>query len=348
MKNVHVLIPDLFLPQELAKEVCAGLELPALETILARSQSAPLPAATMEAWLCTVFGAADGAIAPITLHGDGIDPGAAYWLRADPVHLNLQRDQLILQSDVRLSADEAAQLCASMNHHFAADGLKFFAPHPQRWYLQLENTPDVLTCPLAQVSGRGIRTKLPQGPDATRWHRVFHEVQMLFFEHTVNLAREARGELPVNSIWLWGGGRAGARLNQPYRQIWSDNDLVAAFARQAGVTHAAMPDDIAAALPETDGEILLYWDSLQLALQYADLQAWRSSLQLFEEYIAAPLLSALRTGQIAQLTLDVVQTEDAQNSRASQRFVLSRNSLWKLWRRRRPLARWAGAGQVPV
>jgi hypothetical protein len=344
MRTVHVVIPDLFLPQEVAKDVCSGLNLPALETLLARAQSEWLPANTLEGWVCTAFDVPDGAIAAVTLRSDGVDPGAAYWMRADPVYLNLQRDQLILQADIRLSTEEAARLCASLNAHFADDGLRFFAPHPQRWYLRLETAPDFMTYPVAQVSGKGIRQKLPYGPDAGYWHGVFNEVQMLFFEHGVNVAREARGESPVNSVWLWGGGRAIGQLKQPYQQIWSGNDLIASFAQGAGVPHAALPDDIGVALKQADGKVLLFWDSLQRALQYSDLQAWRNSLQLFEQYCAAPLLSALRSGQIAHLTLDVLSSEGP-NTRAGH-FTLTRARQWRVWRRRRPLAHWMSAGRV--
>ena len=36
MKNTHLVIPDLFLPGDIAAEVCAGLSLPALEKLLGR------------------------------------------------------------------------------------------------------------------------------------------------------------------------------------------------------------------------------------------------------------------------------------------------------------------------
>jgi len=39
MRNVHLVICDLFLPKEFAAEVCAGLRLPALEKMLARGQA---------------------------------------------------------------------------------------------------------------------------------------------------------------------------------------------------------------------------------------------------------------------------------------------------------------------
>jgi len=332
MKNVQIVIPDLFLPQEVAAEACAGLKLPALEKLLARAQPAPLSAEPLEACLCGAFGVVDQAIAAVTLRADGMEPGAAYWLRADPVHLRLQRDQLILHPDVPVGADEAAQLCASLNAHFAGAGLRFSAPHPQRWYLQLDAAPDMTTHPLAQVAGRNVHAYLPQGPDALRWHGVFNEIQMLLFEHAVNQAREARGELPINSVWLWGGGRAAGQLLRPYTKLCGDSDLAGAFAQAAGIPCEPLPDDVTRCVEGNDGDVLIVWEGLRHALQHGDLHAWRDELQRIEQGCAAPLLDALHAGRIAQLTLDVLQAG------ASRRFMLTRGAAWKLWRRPKPLA----------
>lgn len=136
MRNVDIVILDLFLPQEIAVDAYAGLHVPAIEKMLARAKPASLPSeigstGTFEEWLCRTFGIArqlDEPIAPITLKADGMQPGTGYWLRADPVYLQMQRTQLSLHPDVPLNADEAAQLCASLNTHFAAEGLRFFCP----------------------------------------------------------------------------------------------------------------------------------------------------------------------------------------------------------------------------
>jgi hypothetical protein len=335
MNSVHLVIPDLFLPQQVAIEACAGLVLPALETLLARAQSAPLSAESLEEWLCGAFGVANQAIAPITLQADGLEPGEAYWLRADPVHLRLQRDQLILQADVPLTAEEAAQLCSSLNAHFFADGLCFVAPHQQRWYLQLDATPDMSTRPLTQVAGRNVHAHLPQGADALRWHGVFNEIQMLLFEHAVNQAREARGELPINSVWLWGGGQAIGELARPYTKVYGDSDLASAFAQAAGIPHNSLQDDAAQCVAGDDGDVLIVWERLRRALQHGDLHAWREGLQRFEQCCAKPLLDALRAGRIARLTLNSPQAG------AARRFVLTRGSVWKLWQHPKPLAGYA-------
>jgi len=349
MKSIHLVVPDLFLPQEVAAEASAGLKLPALEKILARAQPAPLSTESLEAWLCATFGVPDQAIAAVTLRVDGLEPGAAYWLRADPVHLRIQRDQLILQPEVRLDAGEAAQLCASLNAHFAAEGLHFFAPHPQRWYLRLDAVPGMTTHSLAQVAGKNVHAYLPQGSDALRWHGVFNEIQMLLFEHAVNQTREARGELPINSVWLWGGGCAAGQLHRPFTEVYGDSDVAGAFARTAGIPCEPLPDNVTRCVADNDGDTLIVWEGLRRTLQHGDLHAWRDELQRFEQGYAAPLLDALRAGRIAQLTLDITKSGNPLSSKldveltllqsgASRRFLLTRSAAWKLWRRPKPLA----------
>lgn len=332
MKKVQIVIPELFLPQPLARDACAGLRLPALEKLLARAQAVPLQADTLEQWLCTAFGVDELAIAALTLQADGVPAGQAYWLRADPVHIRLQREQMILQADVVPSAEEAAQLCASLNAHFAADGLRFFAPHPRRWYVQLAQAPAMQTRPLAQVIGRNVQAHLPAGRDALHWHAIFNEIQMLLFSHAVNQAREERGEPAINSVWLWGGGVAPLALSRPYAEVGGDSELAAAFAKAANIPAVLLPDGAHMNVGAAGGDVLLVWEGLQAALQRGDVAAWRASLLRFEQCCLVPLLAALATGDIGQITVDVPGEGGA------RRYRLGRAALWKLWRSPLPLS----------
>ena len=72
--HIQLVIPDLFMPQDLAAEAYAGLRLPALEKLLARAQPEALDADTIEDWMCADFEIKDSAIAPITLRADGAEP----------------------------------------------------------------------------------------------------------------------------------------------------------------------------------------------------------------------------------------------------------------------------------
>ncbi len=324
------------MPNPLAKDACAGLELDALEKFLARAEPAALQADSLESWLCAAFGVADLAIAPFTLQADGVEPGASGWMRADPVHIQLQREQMILRTDVIPTPEEAAQLCASLNAHFAQDGLHFAAPHPQRWYVQLAAVPAMQTHPLSQAAGLDVRAHLPGGRDALHWHGVLNEIQMLFFSHAVNQAREERGKPAINSVWFWGAGMAGDDLLQPCAQVIADGDLALALAL-AGAAGVGAGRLCQGQRVDVDGEgdVLLVWEGLQAALQRGDLATWRSSLQEFERDCMSPLLQGLKAGKIGRIVIDIPAQETA------RRYELTRAGLWKLWRFRHSLAYYA-------
>jgi hypothetical protein len=330
--HVHLVVPDLFLPGEIASKVCVGLHLPALEKILSRARAVPLRETSLEDWLGEAFGVAEQAIAPVTLRADAVEPGTHYWLRADPVHLRILHDQLILQP-VMAEREEAAQLCAALNEHFAGDGLHFNAPHPRRWYLRLEDDPRIDTTSLAQVVGKNVHQFLPQGQEGLRWHGILNEIQMLLFAHPLNEAREQRGEWQINGLWLWGGGYAGEGLRRPFSRVYTDSELATAFATVADVGCEPLPggDEMEGRIADGQQEMLIVWDGLRAALQDGDLGGWRESLQYFEQRCAYPLLQALRSGLLEKITLDTVQEI------FPRRFVLTRRDNWKFWHRARRL-----------
>jgi hypothetical protein len=362
MKSVHLVIPDLFLPEAIAAEVCADLRLPALEKLLARGHSENLQAAPLENHLCELFGvtcAADAPVAAVSAAFDGLAAGC--WLRADPVHLRLQRDQMLL-TGVLPGVDEAEQFCASLNDYFSGQGMEFFAPHPQRWYVRLQALPRIRTTPLSGVLGANVRGALPTGEDAARWHQLFNEIQMVLFAHPLNEAREARGELMINSVWFWGGGcdtllakpadcgnsrqvapnvleedtveswgggNSAPSTNINYDYASSDEILVEMFAAAAGIPFTAWPKQWNI---RGEGTQLLVWAGLRSALQRGDLAAWRDALQDFETGYAQPLLQALRSGELAQLQMDVLGDEGI------LRLSLRRGETWAFWRRAGRLA----------
>lgn len=325
MKRAHVVVPDLFLPPEVARHVCADMRLPALEKILARSKARPLPLRSLEEWLCSAFGVPGTAVAPVTLLADGLNAETAYWLRADPVHLRLNRDQMILQTNVTPSLEEAQQLCAYLNGHFAEPGMRFIAPHPQRWYLRLDDDPGLLTHSVYQVEGRNSRSYMPHGANAVQWHGVLNEVQMALYGHPLYRIQESRGALPINSIWLWGGGHA-VTPTCSFAQLSGDSALAQAFALAANIPCLRAGDE------QVEGGCALHvWDGLGTALRRGDFHAWRVSLSRFEQECLRPLLGGLESGEIERIILDVPQEENA------SRHELTRGMLWKAWLRSRPL-----------
>ena len=159
------------------------------------------------------------AVAPLATLGAGDDPGEAFVIIADPVHLEAGAADVVLSQRIDdLDRDEADALIATLAAHFAVDGLRFSAPRAGAWFVLAAQTPDVTTTPIDAVVGRSLIAHMPRGPDARTWKRWQNEIGMLLHDHPVNVAREARGRASANGIWFWGGGRlAGDGSRAPVR-----------------------------------------------------------------------------------------------------------------------------------
>jgi len=324
------LIPHLFPTARLLEAAAQDLRLPALQTLLARGTRQSCPAEGVEAAVCETLGIArqqDWPLAPISLVTDGGVAGEAYWLRADPVHLQVMRDRIVLadSSAFELTQPEADALAATIGQHFGAD-LSPTPLHPKRWYLRLEHAPRLTTTALSVAAGRDIDPLLPQGEDAMQFRARLNELQMLLHDHPVNLAREARGELPVNSLWLWGGGYqpASPTLDVP---MFTRNADVHALGAFCNMHVAPPPKQLETSLLETEGVMLL--DHLTRAGLYGDAHGWREALRELEQDWFVPLLGALRkTGPHGLRLIDPV------NGKA---LHLHASDAWKFWRRPKDL-----------
>lgn len=134
--------------------------------------------------------------------GNTIEGG--FWLYAAPVHLVLQRDSFSLAAPapLPLESDEIDALTTTLNKHFEADSLQFFW-YENTWFLRLGSDPNIVTSSPEAAQNKLIDAHLPKGHGAMKWAKFTNEIQMLLFEHPVNLAREAKKMPVINSIWCY-------------------------------------------------------------------------------------------------------------------------------------------------
>jgi hypothetical protein len=182
----------------------------ALARLLSRTRVRQLDL-PLEAVVCSQYGLMpkpDYPIAPIAAAADGLDVGDAYWLRADPVHLLLQRDSFSLSEPMPLHVqrEHAALIIASLNAHFSRDGMTFMIGNSGAWYLRLAMQPEIQTTLPSVALGRNIFQYMPQGTAASTWISYLNEVQMLLHDHPVNAERESNHNAAINSVWFSGGG----------------------------------------------------------------------------------------------------------------------------------------------
>ncbi len=335
--NVHVAVPDLFWPDAASAHTTRGDRIPALEALVARGRRTTARSRDLEGWLLARWGVADAGPAPYALLADGGAPGEAWWLCAEPCHMRVNLDHLV-PTDATLfdvTRAEAEALVARLNSHFSAAGLAFFPQQPERWYLRSAAPLDGAERPLA--AARGQRLERPAGRGNARFNALANEIQMLLHEHAVNDAREARGALPINAVWLWGGGRLQRPAARAFARVRSAGPLAAGLALASGSAVLPLPDDgerwIRSASAE--GLELIVLEQLRAPASYGDAATWTERLAALERDWFAPLRAALAAGRIGMVTLHAIGAGGALDVETTRR------DLRYFWRRSRPLAGYA-------
>ena len=333
-QEVTVHVPGLLgpWPPALADDIVRGLDLPGLVGLLASAR--PLGRARRfaganeepESYERLVFGAFGYRVI-----GDDVPAAALMWegdaarssspapasaasalgpalvpLRADPVHLrpDLDAARLYDSSHFDLSREEAASMTDALDRHFAPEGIRFESPHPTRWYARLVERPDAVFRPPGLVAVRGAGGSLPAGNEGSAWRRRMNEAQMVLHAHSGNEAREARGELSVNSVWFWGAGQPGPVPRRRFHEVAADDPLIRALARRSG----ARVRDLAEG-PETAGDpsgrsLVAPGPGCLHAVLGRDVESWRRELLDAEERWFRPLFDAVTAGRIRKVVVD--------------------------------------------
>lgn len=313
----------------------AAPRLPALETLLARAERSRCSVG-LERQLFDLFHVetADGSDLPVAAVTRVLDLGVidkGWWLRADPVHLTPDRDRLILTGPDKLGLKpkEAEQLAAEIAESYRSEGWTIKAPTPERWYLRPPSAPSITTTPLLDAEGRDIGQCLPKGKDGKAWHTVLNEMQILLHTSKVNETRERAGLLPVNSLWFWGGGSLPRLPSQSWLSVRADDPVALSLARLADLPSAPPPELFADFLREcASGEQLVVLDAARAPARDGEAPAWTASFEHFERDWFAPLLAALKSGQVASATLIDENGES---------FRLTPKHARRWWRWRRPV-----------
>ncbi len=307
---------------------------PALAKLLARGTSVAENFASTEAWIAKRFGLGSAnesqAFAAIALLGErDLDPGTGHWLRADPVHLSVNRDRVVLldASQLEITATEANALCRSLQDHFVSDGLSFHAAHPERWYIKSADRIKLHTHPPSAVRGRNIANYWFDGADRALWQQRLSEMQMLLHAHPINEAREEAGQLPINGVWFWGAGPLPGRLGPVYSHIVAHDALIAGLAALTQAQYTDIDNVHWKALPiATLSQTLIVLGQLDSAAAYGEWDIWREALAALDSVWFAPALSALKNGKIKAITLHALVRDHG------VKITTTRYDLFKFWR----------------
>lgn len=347
--SLSVYVPGLAGPQPMLQGIPASdwPNVRGLEPLFSRAEPRACDTQGFEHGLFSLFGmpaetGKDLPVAALSRLHDGGEADGQWWLRTDPVYVQIDRDRALVlaHEGLALRAEEARELGEAIATAFAELGWRLEVRHPHRWYLQpgaAAGEPALQTTPLGEALGRDMHNALPRGGDARRWHQYLNEAQMILHACPVNTAREEAGRLPVNSLWFWGAGVLPPAVAPRFRCVFADDPLARGLALHTGTALQALPEDADALMQDGlahgggagNGALLLVLDSFYQAVIAADADDWLGALDALQTCWLLPLAEALRRGDVSGLTLV---------SDRGRSWELDRRTLRRWWRRRRPLA----------
>ncbi|WP_432377505.1 hypothetical protein [Duganella sp. P38] len=310
MTEITLALPFALPPPELAPDLVRALQAPALAALLARNSnsrydvfdndSRVLP---HEAWLAHqlgLSGAPDGAatgapLATACMRGCGLGAQAAqgHWFLLQPAHVQISRTHMLLTElrSLQVSEADSRGLYEIARPYFEDAGKTLLHGAPGLWFMRADDWGGLNTASPDVTTTQSMTDWLPEGEHARDFRRLQNEVQMLWHEHPVNQARQARGLQPINSCWLWGG--AGPAAPAASVAIGDGTPWMNAL--------AASTQPTAQQLIAQPGTLMLA--GLIAPAQAGDWADWLARMQQLEQQWFAPLLAALKDGRIGGVRL---------------------------------------------
>jgi hypothetical protein len=275
-------------------------------------------------------------VAGITRLIDDDHSSDGLWMRADPGHLAADRGGVVLMdnSTFTINQHDSLVLAAEIKDIFSDRGFNLEAPTTNRWYLQLNEIPGISTRAIHEVVGNDIDQFMPTGDDKLIWHQLINEIQMCLHSSEVNEDRLKRGELPVNSVWLWGCGELPKSKHCKWTRVFSDEEISHGLAKHANVLWNELPGSINEMIEDkNDVDQILAVISFGLRhSQYHDYEGWQDFINYLEEFWFSGLLKYLKNDKLEKLD---ILTDD-------QKFVVTKQSLYKFWRRPKSIRNYIG------
>ena len=326
-RELTLIVTDLHLAPGSASMDSPLLE--GLELLLARATRGPR--SDWRQWICSAAGfPAVLPIAPVSRCADQL-PQEGQWWMANPVHLEAALDHVRLTTQLTLAPDEWLELESGIGG-VLDPSLSFEGSSGANAYLRATRELDATTFDPARAVGTDVHSYLPTGADAPLLKRAMTELQMWLHSHALNVRREQRGLLPINGLWIWGGGalpeqRIGRAQGAELPALLSDDAFATGLWRIAGGSPTALPAELdrAAILRATSSIV-----AVTLRQRAGNTDGER--MRVLDQAWITPALALLRRGQVTKLRLHL----------NGFLFTLTPVSLLRVWRRRRSWLEAAG------
>lgn len=148
--------------------------------------------------------------------GQQINKNTDFWL-AELIHLAPGREgaSLIPARLLDISAEESAALFDSLQDYIQDTPFEFTPLSPTHWAVDSQQTLPPQTATVELAFETTVQDWWDTSTVGRAWRQWANEVQMIWFQHPVNLKRQTQGRPVINGLWLMGGASLD-QFTQPH------------------------------------------------------------------------------------------------------------------------------------
>ena len=288
---MYLLIPGALPPSNVAKDLLPQVEqhCPALverlKTLVATVQElapehtgcTPFEAVRLQQLGYTPPAGANLGTGLAALRAGVKNPAETVWLaELSAISVGREGATIAHPASFELTTDEADALFDSVSGLWADRAISALPLNNRQWRIWLDPSASTRSLTPAAMAEMRLTDWWPQEDSLREWRRLLNEIQMVWHEHPVNLARTERGELPINSLWLFGGA-----------QGWSPTQPAVQAAAEPRNRIRAHQDPLASS--QTQAEDLssgLIYEGLHTPYLQGDWAAWIAALPALSEHLS--------------------------------------------------------------
>ncbi len=339
---MHLLIPGALPSSNIAKDLIPQVEqhCPALverlKTLVATVQEltpehtgcTPFEAVRLQQLGYTPLAGTNLGAGLASLHAGVKNPSETVWLaELSTITVGREGATIAHPASFEVTAAEADALFDAVSGLWADRAISALPINARQWRIWLDPSANTRSLTPAAMAEMRLSDWWPQEDSLREWRRLLNEIQMVWHEHPVNLARAERGELAINSLWLFGGAKGWSPTQvavQPTRQAQAQTSQQIKQQRQAQIEVTSRTPS---QTPFGSLASALTYEGLHTPYLQGDWAAWIAALPALSAYLGTidPDTTLTLTGQQRAVVLTLAR------KRWWHVLIAPRPQLWNTW-----------------
>ncbi len=309
---MHILIPGALPPSNIAKDLIpqvvqhCPLLVERLKTLVATVQElapehtgcTPFEAVRLQQLGYTPPAGANLGAGLAALHAGVKNTSETVWLaELSAISVGREGATIAHPASFEITPEEADALFDAVSGLWADRAISVLPINARQWRIWLAPSASTRSLTPAAMAEMRLTDWWPQEDSLREWRRLLNEIQMVWHDHPVNIARAERSEVPINSLWLFGGAQGWSPL-QPSTQSAPTSQSQVVTQQQKQTITSTNTRSPTPALHDTHAPTLTY-EGLHTPYLQGDWAGWIAALPALSAHLSAldPNTTLTLTGQ---------------------------------------------------